>query len=184
MPKSSSTKEDSYSTSEMHGASIGRPHRRKMNSFAFTVLPNTANGIWESTTKNQWTPRDTTNFLMEISKMSTAAAYSLLKAARANTSTTTSRTRPRTCTGCWTSARLHRNRSAHELLPSERRAVHDDPIAVSAVHDPKHQAEQSANQQTRHHREIERYIFPLDHDVAGQPAQPEPTQIGPKQASH
>src|ERR1700722_9990276 len=29
----------------MHGASTGRLPRRKMNSFAFTVLPNTAGGI-------------------------------------------------------------------------------------------------------------------------------------------
>src|ERR1700730_7195970 len=47
-----STTEDLYSTSAMYGASTGRPRRRKTTSFASTALPNTASGIWESTTKS------------------------------------------------------------------------------------------------------------------------------------
>ena len=44
--KGLSTAEDLYSTSEMHGASTSRRHSKRTNSFASTVLPNTANGIW------------------------------------------------------------------------------------------------------------------------------------------
>src|SRR3981189_3255840 len=62
MPRSLSTKADLYSTSGMHRASTGRPHKRKMNSFASTAFPNTANGIWESTTKSLRIPRDITSF--------------------------------------------------------------------------------------------------------------------------
>src|SRR6202171_4150565 len=189
MPKSSSTKEDLYSTSAMHGASTGHPHSRKMNSFASTALPNTASGIWVSTTKSRTRPRDTTNFPMGTSKMSTAVACSLRKAARASTNTMTSRSRQRTCMGCWTPGRLRRLRSAQQQLPlAGRRAGPDircdDPIAVSAVHDPKDQAEHHAQKQTCHQREIERHILPLDHDIAGQPSQPDLAQIGPKQACH
>src|SRR6266850_246056 len=176
MPRSLSTKDGSYWTSEMHGASTGRLPSRRMNSFASTVLPNTAGGIWESTTKSLSRPRDTTNFHMGISARSTAVACSRQKAAPANTNTMTSKTRSRTCMACWTPGRARRHRSVHEqLLPEKRRAGPDiqrgDTIAVSAVHDPKHQAEQHAQQKTCHQRKIERYIFPLDHDVAGQPAQ-------------
>jgi hypothetical protein len=56
-----------------------------------------------------------------------------------------------------------------------------DTIAISAVQDPEHQTEQHAQQKTCHQRKIKRYIFALDHDVAGQPAQPDLAQIGPKQ---
>jgi hypothetical protein len=59
-----------------------------------------------------------------------------------------------------------------------------DKIVVSAVHDPKHQAEQHTQQKTCHQRKIKCYIFALDHDFAGQPAQPDLAQIGPKQAGH
>src|SRR6195256_132836 len=189
MPRSSSTKEDLYSTSAMRGASTGRPHSRKMNSFASTALPNTASGIWESTTKSRTRPRDTTNFPMGISKMSTAVACSLRKAARASTNTMTLRSRQRTCMECWTPGRVPQLRSATQQLPlAQRRAGPDircdDRIAVSAVHDPKDQAEQHAHKQTCHQREVERHILSLDHDVAGQPSQPDPAQIGPKQAGH
>jgi hypothetical protein len=53
---------------------------------------------------------------------------------------------------------------------------------VSAIHHPKDQAEQQAQKQACHQREIEGHIIPLDDDVAGQPSQPDPIQIGPKQA--
>ena len=79
--------------------------------------------------------------------------------------------------------------SVHErLLPEKRRVGPDirrgDTIVVSPVHDPKHQAEQHTQQKTCHQRKIKCYIFALDHDVAGQPAQPDLAQIGPKQAGH
>src|SRR4051812_5738221 len=175
--------------SEMHGASTGHPRRRKMNSFESTVLPNTASGIWDSTTKKLKAPRDATNFPMGISKMSIAVACSPQKAAQVNTSTMTSRTRQRTCTECWMDGRLTRRQSVRgQLRPAERGAGpdirRDDSIAVSAVHDPKDQAQQHAHEQTCHQREIKRHIFPLNHDVAGQPSQPDPVQIGPKQADH
>jgi hypothetical protein len=133
--------------------------------------------------------KDTANFPLGISKMSTGVAYSLQKAARANTSTITSRARQRACTECWTGRKLPRRRSAHEQLPAaEPRAGPDtrcdDPIAVSAVHDPKDQAQYYAHEQTCHQREIERHIFSLNHNVAGQPSQPDPAQIGPQQAGH
>src|ERR1700692_3496039 len=187
MPRSLSTKDGLYWTSEMHGASTGRLPSRKMNSFASTVLPNTAGGIWASTTKNPSRPRDTTNFPMGISARSPAGACSRQKAAPANTSTMTSKTRSRTCMACWMPGRARRHRSVHErLLPEKRRAGLDirrgDKIVVSAVHYPKHQAEQHTQQKTCHQRKIKRYIFALDHDVAGQPAQPDLAQIGPKQA--
>jgi len=60
----------------------------------------------------------------------------------------------------------------------------DDPNAVLAVRGPKDQAEHHADEQTCHEREIERHILPLDYDIAGQPPQPDPAQIGPKQADH
>src|SRR5882757_5270418 len=189
MPKSLSAKEGLSSTSAMHGASTGRPQRRKTNSFAFTVLPNTASGIWESTTRNLRTPRDTTNFPMGISNVSTAVACSPRKAAPANTNTVTSRTQRRTCMECWKAGGLRRLRSARHRFPRAKlRAApdirRDDPIVASAVHDPEDQAEQHAHQQTCHQREIERHIFPLDHDVAGQPSEPKLAEIGPKQAGH
>ena len=53
MPRSLSTKDGLYWTSEMHGASTGRLPSRKMNSFASMALPTTAGGIWESTTKTR-----------------------------------------------------------------------------------------------------------------------------------
>src|SRR5712672_1606914 len=173
----------------MHGASTGHPHSRKMNSFASTVLRNMASGTWESTTRNPRTPRDTTNSPTGILKMFTAVAYSRQKAARGNTNTMTSRPRRRTCTECWTPGRLRQLRSAHvQLHLAERRAGRDircdDPILRSAVHDPEDQAEQHAQKQTCHQREIERHIFPLDHDVARQPPQSDLTEIGPEQADH
>src|SRR4030081_3660497 len=188
-PESLSRKENLYTTSEMHGVSTGHPRRRKMNSFACTGLPNTASGIWDSTTKNPRIPRATMNFPMGISKKCTAAACSPQKAARVSINIMISRTRQRTCMECWTPGRLHRLRSAHGPLHlARRRARHgirrDNPIAVSAVHDPKDQTEQHAHKQTGHQREIERDIFPLNHDVAGQPPQPDPAQIGPKQTGH
>src|SRR6202045_4296868 len=189
MPRSLSTKNGLFWTSGMHGASTGRLPSRKMNSFASTALPNTAGGIWESMPKNPSRPRDTTNFPMGISARSTAAACSRQKAAPANTSTMTSKTRSRTCMVCWMPERARRHRSIHaQPLPEKRRAApdirRDDTIAVSAVHHPKHQAEQHAQQKTCHQRKIKRYIFALDHDVAGQRAQPDLAQIGPKQAGH
>src|SRR3984957_10581230 len=176
-----------YWTSEMHGANTGRLPSRKMNSFASTALTNTAGGIWESMTKNPSRPRDTTNFPMGISARSIAVACSRQKTAPANTSTMTSKTRSRTCMVCWTPGRARRHRSVHaQPLPEKRRAGpgirRGDTIAVSAVHDPKHQAEQHTQQKTCHQRKIKCYIFALDHDVAGQPAQPDLAQIGPKQA--
>src|ERR1700686_2683988 len=187
MPRSLSTKDGLYWTSEMHGASTGRLPSRRMNSFACTALPNTAGGIWESTTRSPSRPRDTTNFPMGISERSTAAACSRRKAAPANTNTMTSKTRPRTCMACWMPGRARRHRSAQQrLLPEKRRAGPDirrgDTIVVSAVHHPKHQAEHHAQQKACHQRKIKCYIFALDHDVAGQPAQPDLAQIGPKQA--
>src|ERR1700733_12196045 len=178
-----------YWTSEMHGANTGRLPSRKINSFASTALPNTAGGIWESMTKNLSRPRDTTNFPMGISARSTAVACSRQKAAPANTNTTTSKTLSRTCMACWTPGRVRRYRSVHaQPLPEKPRAGSDpqrgDTIAVSAVHDPKHQAEQHTQQKTCHQRKIKSYIFALDHDVAGQPAQPDLAQIGPKQVGH
>src|ERR1700676_2717736 len=189
MPRSLSTKDGLYWTSEMHGASTGRLPSRKMNSFASMALPNTAGGIWESMPKSPSRPRDITNFPMGISARSIAVACSRQKAAPANTSTTTSKTRSRTCMACWMPERARRHRSVHaRLLPEKRRVGPDirrgDTIAVSAVHDPKHQAEQHAQQKTCHQRKIKRYIFALDHDVAGQPAQPDLAQIGPKQDGH
>src|SRR3984957_14334064 len=187
MPRSLSTKDGLFWTSEMHGASTGRLPRRKMNSFASTALPNTAGGIWESMPKNPSRPRDTTNFPMGISARSTAAACSRQKAAPANTSTMTSKTRSRTCMVCWTPERARRNQSVHaRLLPEKRRVGPDirrgDTIVLSAFNDPKHQAEQHTQQKTCHQRKIKCYIFALDHDVAGQPTQPDLAQIGPKQA--
>src|ERR1700719_3917650 len=187
MPRSLSTKDGLYWTSDMHGASTGRLPSRKMNSFASTALPNTAGGIWESTTKNPSRPRDTTNFPTGISARSIAVACSRQKTAPANTSTMTSKTRSRTCMACWMPGRARRHRSVQErLLPEKRRAGPDirrgDTIVVSAVHYPKHQAEQHAQQKTCHQRKIKRYIFALDHDVAGQPAQPDLAHVGPKQA--
>src|ERR1700681_4710846 len=189
MPRGLSTKDGLYWTSEMHGASTGRLPRRKMNSFGSTALPNTAGGIWESTTKSPSRPRDITNFPMGISARSTAVACSRQKAAPANTSTMTSKTRSHTCMVCWTPGRARRHRSVHaQPLPEKRRAGPDirrgDTIAVSAVHDPKHQAEQHAQQKTCHQRKIERHLFPLDHDVARQPPQSDLTEIGPEQADH
>src|ERR1700722_9402651 len=188
MPRSLSTKDRLYWTSEMHGASTGRLPSRKMNSFASTALTNTAGGIWESMPKNPSRPRDTTNFPMGISARSTAAACSRPKAAPANTSTMTSKTRSRTCMACWMPGRPRRHQSLHaQPLPKKLRAGPDirrgDTIAVSAVHHPEHQAEQHAQRKTGHQREIKRYIFALDHDVAGQPTQPDLAQIGPKQAT-
>src|ERR1700726_2626686 len=124
-----------------------------------------------------------------ISARSIAGACSRQKAAPANTSTTTSKTRSRTCMACWMPERVRRHRSVHaQPLLEKRRAGPDigrgDTIAVSAVHDPKHQAEQHAQQKACHQRKIKRYIFALDHDVARQPAQPDLAQIGPKQAGH
>src|ERR1700730_10081123 len=167
MPRSLSTKDGSCWTSEMHGATTGRLPRRKMSSFAFTALPNTAGGTWESMTKNPSRPRDATNFPMVISARSTAAACFRQKAAPANTSTMTSKTRSRTCMVCWMPGRARRHRSVHErLLPEKRRAGLDirrgDKIVVSAVHDPKHQAEQHTQQKTCHQRKIKCYIFALD----------------------
>src|SRR6202040_1332200 len=186
MPRSLSTKDGLFWTSEMHGASTGRLPSRKMKSFASTALPNTAGGIWESMTKNPSRPRDTMNFPMGISARSIAVACSRQKAAPANTSTTTSKTRSRTCMACWMPGRARRHRSVHERLlqrvgPDIRRG---DTIVVSPVHDPEHQAEQHTQQKTCHQRKIKCYIFALDHDVAGQPAQPDLAQIGPKKASH
>src|ERR1700730_9815707 len=173
----------------MHGASTGHPHSRKMNSFASTVLRNMASGTWESTTRNPRTPRDTTNSSTGTLKMFTAVAYSRQKAARGNTITMTSKTRSRTCMVCWRPGRARRHRSVHaQPLPEKRCAGPDirrgDTIAVSAVHDPEDQAEQHAQKQTCHQREIERHIFPLDHDVARQPPQSDLTEIGPEQADH
>src|SRR6202023_4000646 len=189
MPRSLSTKDRLYWTSEMLGANTGRLPRRKMNSFASTALPNTAGGIWESTTRSPSRPRDTTNFPMEISAGSIAAACSRQKAVPANTNTMTSKARARTCMACWMPGRARRHRSVQErLLPEKRRAGPDirrgDTIVVSAVHHPKHQAEQHTQQKACHQRKIKCYIFALDHDVAGQPAQPDLAQIGPKQAGH
>src|SRR6202166_2782032 len=189
MPRSLSTKDGLYWTSEMHGASTGRLPSRKMNSFASTALPNTAGGIWESMTKTPSRPRDTTNFPMGISARSTAVACSRQKAALANTSTTTSKTRSRTCMAGWMPGRPRRHQSVHaQPLPEKRRAGpgirRGDTIAVSAVHDPKHQAEQHTLQKTCHQRKIKCYIFALDYDVAGQPAQPDLAEIGPEQADH
>src|ERR1700729_1063626 len=187
MPRSLSTKDGSHWTSGMHGASTGRLPSRKMNSFASTALSNTAGGIWESMTENPSRPRDTTNFAMGISARSIAVPCSRQKTAPANTSTMTSKTRSRTCMVCGTPVgpRLHRSPHA-QPLSEKRRAGPDirrgDTIAVSAVHDPKHEAEQHAQQKACHQRKIKRYIFALDHDVAGQPAQPDLAQIGPKQA--
>src|ERR1700692_1430512 len=189
MPRSLSTKDGLYWTSEMHGASTGRLPSRKMNSFASTALPTTAGGIWESMTKNPNRPRDTTNFPMGISARPTAVACSRQKAAPANTSTMTSKTRSRPCRACWMPGRARRHRSVHErLLPEKRRVGPDirrgDTIVVSAVDDPNHQAEQHTQHYTCHQRKIKCYIFALAHDVAGQPAHPDLAQIGPKKASH
>jgi hypothetical protein len=85
--KEHSAKNDLFTTSGMRGASTGRPHWRKMNSFASIVLQNMANGIWELTTRSPRIPRDTMNFPMGISKMSIGVACSLRRAVRANTST-------------------------------------------------------------------------------------------------
>jgi len=159
-------------TSEMHGASTGRLPSRRMNSFASTALPNTAGGIWESTTKSPSRPKDTTNFHMGISARSTAVACSRQRAAPANTNTMTSKTRV---------AHLHGMLDARKGAPASKRTraaspgktargadiQRGDTIAVSAVHDPNRQAEQHAQQKTCHQRKIKRYIFPLDHDVAG-----------------
>src|ERR1700682_3286613 len=162
MPKNLSAKDGWYWTSAMHGASTGRPQKRKTHSFASTVLPNTANGIWASTTKSPSRPRDTTNFPTGISERSTAVACSRQKAAPANISTMTSKMRPHTCMACSKPGSLRRLQSAHgQHLPADRRAGRGDSAAASAVHRPKHQAEQHAQEKTRHQREIERYIFPL-----------------------
>src|ERR1700675_2075658 len=187
MPRSLSTKDGLYWTSGTHGASIGRLPSKKMNSSASTAVPNTAVGIWESMTKSPSRPRDTTNAPMGISARSTAVACSRQKAAPANTSTMTSKTRSRTCMACWMPGRARRHRSVRaRLLPEKRRVGPDirrgDTIVVSPVHDPKHQAEQHTQQKTCHQRKIKCYIFALDHDVAGQPAQPDLAQIGPKKA--
>src|ERR1700722_14393373 len=188
MPRSLSTKDGLYWTSEMHGANTGRLLSRKMNSFASTALPNTAGGIWESMTKNPSRPRDTTNFPMGIfskvhrcgvlSAESRAGQYQHYHIENAVAQV-----------ACWTPGRVRRYRRVHtQPLPAKRRAApdirRDDTIAVSAVHDPKHQAEQHAQQNACHQRKIKRYIFALDHDVARQPAQPDLAQIGPKQTNH
>jgi hypothetical protein len=87
-------------------------HRKQMTSFASMVFPNTASGIWASTTKRLSRPRGPTNSLMAISGNSTAAACSPRKAGRANTSTTTSNARQRICMACWMAGRVRRLRSA------------------------------------------------------------------------
>ena len=135
--------------------------------------------------ENPSRPRDTTNFPMEISAGSIAAACSRQKAVPAKTNTMTSKTRSRTCMACWIPGRARRHRSVQErLLPEKRRVGPDirrgDTIVVSPVHDPKHQAEQHTQQKTCHQRKIKCYVFALDHDVAGQPAQPDLALIGPK----
>jgi hypothetical protein len=88
---------------------------------------------------------------------------------------------------CWTpgKARLPRSTPA----PRERQRAglgirRDNRFACSAVYGPKHQAEHHAQEQTGHEREVECHIFPLNHDVAGEPSQPDPAQQGPKQAGH
>src|ERR1700716_4711344 len=58
-----------------------------------TVLPNTANGFWGSTTRGPKIPRRITRFPSEISGMFTFVAYWLRKAGPANTGITTSRMR-------------------------------------------------------------------------------------------
>src|SRR4030081_3907605 len=62
MPKSSSMEDDSYSTSAMTGASINRLPCRKANISVSTVLPNTANVFWGSTTRGPKIPRRITRF--------------------------------------------------------------------------------------------------------------------------
>src|SRR5712672_2663200 len=186
MPKSSSMKDDSYSTSAMTGASTGLPPCRKANISVSTVLPNTANGFWGSTTRGPKIPRRITRFPSEISGMFTAVGYWLRKAGPANTGITTSKMRQPTCTACWKAARLQR-RSVHgQLRPTGQRAAPDircdNADSASAVHDPQHHAEQQADEQARREREIEPHILPLDHDITGQPSQSELTQIGPEQA--
>src|SRR3984893_6327360 len=188
MQKNSSTREDSCSTSAMPGANTSRRRSSRMSSSNAMASPNTASGIWGSTTKNPRIPRDTTSFPMEISKTSIAAGYCRPKAARANTNIMTSRTRRPICMECWTpgKARLPQSTPA----PRERQRAgpgirRDNRFACcSAVYGPKHQAEHHAQEQTGHEREVECHIFPLNHDVAGEPSQPDPAQQGPKQAGH
>src|SRR5712672_3928358 len=186
-PKRSSMKDDSYSTSAVTGASINRLPCRKANISVSTVLPNTANGFWGSTTRGPKTPRRITRFPSEISGMFTAVAYWLRKAGPANTGITTSKMRQPICTACWKAARLQRRRSVHEQLrPTGQRAApdirRDNADSASAVRDPQHHAEQQADEQAGREREIERHILPLDHDITGQPSQSELTQIRPQQA--
>jgi hypothetical protein len=87
----------------------------------------------------------------------------------------------------WVSCRiLVRNRAAgaNRFQKSSACGFLCNTRAASTVHDPKDQAEQQAQEQTCHQREIERHIIPLDHDVARQVSQPDPTQIGPEHADY
>jgi hypothetical protein len=53
-----------------------------------------------------------------------------------------------------------------------------------AAHGPKDQTEQQTQQQACHQRNVQRDIIPLDHKVARQPPQSNPSQIGSQQPDH
>ena len=55
--------------------------------------------------------------------------------------------------------------------------------SFSAVHDPKDQTEERAQQQACHQRKVKCHIIPLNHEVAGQPPQSDPSQIRPQQSN-
>jgi hypothetical protein len=65
---------------------------------------------------------------------------------------------------------------------TDTRGGRGKPDAVSAVRDLKNQAEHHTDQRTRHQRELQCCVPPLDDDVAWQPPQSELAKTGPKQS--
>src|SRR5262249_27621941 len=63
-----------------------------------------------------------------------------------------------------------------------RKRAQGGPAAASAVHQPKDETEQNAQDQAGHDRDIKCDVLPLDHDVAWQPPEPDPAQVRPQQA--